>query len=195
APELRISERARAAADKLLGAQGVAQPFAILHPGTARAEKYWVADRWAKVADALAREHRFAIAITSGPDAFERAHAAEIQSAIREARPAILLPDDLLTLAALVERAAIVLSCDTGIVHFAAALRRPQIALFGPTNPFHWRPRHERALVISAARPDAPLAEFEPRMRGAPMDRISTEVVIRATDALLAADSSSSSSS
>ena len=78
------------------------------------------------------------------------------------------------------------MSCDTAAVHLAAAFQRPQVALFGPTNPFHWRPRHERAAVISAAKPDAPLTNFDPRMKGAPMDRISTAVVCRAIDALLA---------
>ena len=102
---------------------------------------------------------------------------------------------DLLALAAVVERAALVVSCDTAMVHLAAAFRRPQVALFGPTNPFHWRPRHEAALVISAAQPDWPLTDFQPRMKGAPMDRISTNVVIRATEVLLADYSSSSSSS
>jgi hypothetical protein len=58
------------------------------------------------------------------------------------------------------------------------------------TNPFHWRPRHERALVISAAHPEGPLREFAPRMKGAPMAAISTQVVIHATDALLAGPAS-----
>ena len=93
-------------------------------------------------------------------------------------------PADLLALAALIERAALVLSCDTAAVHFAAAFRRPQIALFGPTNPFHWRPRHDRALVLSAAKPDAPLTDFTPRMKGAPMERISTALVIDAIASL-----------
>ncbi len=78
------------------------------------------------------------------------------------------------------------MSCDTAVVHLAAAFRVRQIALFGPTNPFHWRPLHDRAIVISAAQPEAPLTQFHPRMKGAPMDRISSEVVIRAIDDLLA---------
>lgn len=93
---------------------------------------------------------------------------------------------DLPTFAAVIARARLCVSCDTGAVHLAAAFRTPQIALFGPTNPFHWRPRHERALVLSAAQPDAPLTAYHPRMKGAPMDGISTELVIRAIDSLLA---------
>jgi ADP-heptose:LPS heptosyltransferase len=102
---------------------------------------------------------------------------------------------DLLTLAAVVESAALVVSCDTAMVHLAAAFRRPQVALFGPTNPFHWRPRHDAVRVVSAAQPDGPMTNFQPRMKGAPMDRISTNVVIHATEVLLADYSSSSLSS
>ena len=104
---------------------------------------------------------------------------------IRNPQSAILFPADLLTLAALVERAALVISCDTATVHFAAAFARPQIALFGPTNPFHWRPRHDRALVLSAAQPDGPLTDFTPRMKGAPMEGISTALVIGAIASLI----------
>ena len=183
-PHLRLPDSSRAAAAALLREAGIAGTFALVHPGTARAEKYWLPERWAEVIASL----KVPCVITSGPDDFERAHVAQIQSAI-------ILPPDLLTLAALIERAALVLSCDTAAVHFAAAFARPQIALFGPTNPFHWRPRHDRTLVLSAAKPDAPLRDFAPRMKGAPMDRISTELVIRATHALLAAESPSPSSS
>ena len=181
-PRLTIPESARSAASEILRASGITGSFTLIHPGSARAEKYWLPDRWAEVIASL----KTPSIVTTGPDAFERAHAAQIQSAIA-------LPPDLLILAALIERAALVISCDTAAVHFAACFQRPQIALFGPTNPFHWRPRHDRALVLSAAKPDAPLFEFTPRMKGAPMERISTELVIRATQALLTVESSSSS--
>ena len=93
----------------------------------------------------------------------------------------------MLGLAALAEQARIVVSCDTGVVHLASAFRTPQVVLYGPVNPFHWRPQHERAVVLSAAQPDAPLTQFDPRMKGAAMECISTAAVIRATKALLAA--------
>ena len=172
-PHLKLPESARAAAAEILRASGVVSPFVLVHPGTARIEKYWLPDRWAEVIASL----KMPCVITSGPDAFERGHAGRIQAAGGDPPPPIILPDDVLTLAALIERAALVLSCDTAAVHFAAAFARPQIALFGPTNPFHWRPRHDHALVLSAASPDAPLRDFTPRMKGAPMERISTALV------------------
>ena len=94
---------------------------------------------------------------------------------------------DVLGLAALAEQARVVVSCDTGVVHLASAFGTPQVVLYGPINPFHWRPQHSRAAVVSAAQPEEPLTRFNPRMKGAPMERISTGVVIRATEDTLAA--------
>jgi ADP-heptose:LPS heptosyltransferase len=192
-PALRLPPETERRASELLHAHRVSGAFALLHPGTARPEKYWLAERWAELTHALLETHSLHSVITCGPDAFERAHAAEIESRIQnpvlslpnDPKSKILHPPDLLTLAALSARARIVVSCDTAMVHLAAAFRTPQVALFGPTNPFHWRPRHERAVVISAAQSGAPLTDFRPRMKGAPMERISTEVVIRATETLL----------
>ncbi|MGB8168916.1 MAG: glycosyltransferase family 9 protein [Chthoniobacteraceae bacterium] len=200
--ELKIPETTRAAVSELLQAKGITRPFALLHPGTARLEKFWLTERWVEFATDLRLRHGLDLVLTGGTDPLELKQLSELE-AVRGTHARSLSPDrlpvaaegavvnlagktDLLTLAALVERAALVVSCDTAVVHLAAAFRRPQVALFGPTNPFHWRPRHDRAVVISASQPERPMTSFQPRMTGAPMDRISTEVVIRATEGLLA---------
>jgi ADP-heptose:LPS heptosyltransferase len=173
--------------DALTKARAIAwdAPYAIIHPGTARLEKFWLPDRWAAVIEHLQRAHNLRCIITGGQAADESAHIAAI-TALLETKPLNLAGQlDLLTLTALVSEARIVVSVDTVLVHLAAAFQRPQVALFGPTNPFHWRPRHASARVLSAAHPEAPMREFEPRMKGAPMDRLSTEAVIHATDGLL----------
>ena len=161
-------------------------PYALLHPGTARPEKYWLPERWSEVAAHLRTAHGLKIMFTCGPDESERAHVTAIPDADGPGESEIRYPKDLISLATLVAGARIVISCDTSVVHLASAFRVPQIALFGPTNPFHWRPMHDRAIVLSAARPEAPLTEFDPRMKEAPMEQISTGAVIRATDCLLA---------
>jgi ADP-heptose:LPS heptosyltransferase len=162
--------------------------FVLLHPGSARPEKYWLPERWAEVAAHLHRTHTLPIVFTGGKDREEQEHLAAIRAALPKEIPVTDLSArlSLTGFAAALARARLVVSCDTAAVHFAAAFRRPQIALFGPTNPFHWSPRHERAVVISAAQPDAPLATFEPRMKGASMERISTGLVIGAIDSILA---------
>lgn len=178
-PQLQLPDSARRAAKAQLGRATI-----VIHPGTARADKYWLPERWAAVIEHL-RSRGFECVLTGGADPFEAAHLSQIQAALREPVPSLAGKLDLFGFAAVLAEARAVVSCDTGAVHLAAAFQRPQVALYGPINPFHWRPRHAEAVVISAANPDAPLTEFAPRMKGAPMERISTELVIRATDALL----------
>ena len=159
--------------------------YALLHPGTARPEKYWLPERWGAVAAHLRDTHGLTTLFTCGPDAFEQAHLQSIPGTEIPGKSEIRQPKDLIELAALVAGARLVVSCDTGVVHLAAAFRVPQITLYGPINPFHWRPLHDRAIVISAAQPETPLTQFTPRMKAAPMEHLSTAVVIRATDSLL----------
>ena len=184
-PSLSIPVTAESAAGQLLLEHGIAGPFVLIHPGTARMEKYWETDRWAEVIAHLQATHGLRCVLTGGSHPYELAHAA----AIRAAAPGVTDlagKCSLLGLSAVIARARLVLSCDTATVHLAAAFQRPQIALFGPTNPAHWRPRHPAAVVLSATHPDKPLETFNPRMPGAPMHRLSTAAVIRATEGLLA---------
>ncbi|MEO8353918.1 MAG: glycosyltransferase family 9 protein [Chthoniobacteraceae bacterium] len=150
----------------------------ILHPGTARPDKNWLPKRWGEVARHIATKHRIPCVVTAGPDPDERAAAGMIGVPV-------IVPSDLRAFAALISRALLVVSCDTATVHLAAAFSRPQVALFGPTNPFHWRPRHPRAVVLSAAQPDRPMTDFDPRLKGRSMEHISTALVCRAIDDLL----------
>ena len=153
-PALQLPPEHVAQADAALAAAGITRPFAVVHPGSARAEKYWVPERWAEVIRHLAHERGLPCVLTGGrSDPFEDAHLAQIRAAL--GTDADLCTDfagrlDLLTLAALLSRSALCVSVDSGPMHLAAAFGRPQIALFGPTNPFHWRPRHARALVLRA---------------------------------------------
>ena len=184
APSLVLPDDAKKNASEL-----VTGDYVLIHPGTARMEKYWLTSRWMEVIARL-RELGMAVVVTSGPDAFERAHIAEIisgftQQSVNQPPVKSIAPPDLLTLAAVVERARMVVSCDTAVVHLAAAFQKPQVALFGPTNPFHWRPRHERAIVISAAQSESPLTTFTPKMKGSAMEKIPTATVLKAVESLL----------
>ena len=54
-------------------------------------------------------------------------------------------------LAAVLQRAALLVTVDTGPLHIAQAVRCPTVAVFGPTNPKVWGPRGEYDLVIAEA--------------------------------------------
>ncbi len=155
--------------------------FVLVHPGSARAEKLWPAERWAEVI----RHVGTPVVFTGSADPDEQAHLAEI----RKLLPAGKIVDlsgklSLLQLATVISRAKAVVSVDSAAMHLAAVEQRPQVALFGPTNPFHWRPRHAAARVVFAGGDDF---ELTPRHAAAPMSELSTERVVAAIDSVLQA--------
>jgi ADP-heptose:LPS heptosyltransferase len=90
----------------------------------------------------------------------------------------------LLTLSALIAGARLLVTVDSAPMHLAAATHTPQVILFGPTNPFHWRPRESPALILQGKTPE-PVTEFSPVQARLPMSQISTEAVFSAMDSLL----------
>lgn len=168
-----------AAVDRVLAAGGVGENFVVVHPGTARDEKYWPADRWAAVIDHLAGARGLQLVLTGSPDAREQQHLAEVKSAASAEIIDLSGKVDLVGLTELLRRARLVLGVDSAAMHLAALFGRPEIALFGPTNPFHWRPLHPRAQILLAGQ-DAPVEIFHPRHEATSMDTLSTETVIRA---------------
>jgi ADP-heptose:LPS heptosyltransferase len=182
---LRIPDETAARAEQMVAEAGVDGPsFVLVHPGTARPEKYWLPQRWAEIIDLMRERHGLPCVLTGSPDGFEMEQIGEILR--RTTAPVANLAGklDLLTVAALTRQAALVLTVDSAPMHFASAFGTPQVALFGPTNPFHWHPRHERAAVILAGNPGV-LREFAPKTRRGGMSEISTAQVGDAIEALL----------
>lgn len=71
-------------------------------------------------------------------------------------------------------------------MHLAAAFERPQIVLYGATNPFPWRPRHAKGQVLYPGFEQALREEdFDPRMPLRSMRELETEIVLPAVDSLL----------
>ncbi|HVF70636.1 MAG TPA: putative lipopolysaccharide heptosyltransferase III [Chthoniobacterales bacterium] len=183
---LQLPEATVAKAEELLRGAQVENEFVIFHPGSARAEKFWEAGRWAEAIDRCANETGLTCVLSGGRSPMEQSQIAAIKAAA--ASPVIDLSGktNLLTLAALVRKARLLVTVDSAPMHFAAAWDTPQVVLFGPTNPFHWHPRSGSALVL-LGRNDGPVTEFNPKQRAVPMSQISTEAVIRAMEALLSA--------
>ena len=123
--ELEISRPQEAAAHSILTRAGISSgsPIAILNPGGNKPEKRWPPDRFAAVADYLAREHGMRVLINGSPG--ETALVAKIASMTQTT--AITLPPFGVTLGSLKElirRASLLVSNDTGPRHIAAALAR-----------------------------------------------------------------------
>lgn len=183
--QLDLPATASGRAQHLLADAKVHGAFLVLHPGSARAEKFWEPDRWAAII-AFAADQQLTCVVTGGSSPAEKAHIAQIKARARHPFIDLSGKMDLLTLAALIKRARLLATVDSAPMHLAAATQTPQVVLFGPTNPLHWRPRFAPAIILQAGQL-APATEFSPDQKGAPMNQISTEQVIDAMKAVLAA--------
>ena len=160
---------------------GVRERYAIVHPGTARREKFWRAERWVEVVRYLKGEG-FQVVMTGTGAGLE----AEDVATIRAEEGVVDLTGKLALseLAALMQGARVAIGVDSMAMHLAAMWKVPQVVLFGPTNPFHWRPLHERAVVLVGGQ-EGPVTVFEPRMKGGEMGQISVEAVESAVSGLM----------
>jgi predicted lipopolysaccharide heptosyltransferase III len=184
APQLDLPRTALEKADRLRRDWKIRRAYVILHAGSARREKLWDGVRWAEVIDHFGQNNAFELVLTSGPSVDEQAHIAAITHHTRQKFIDLSGKTDLLTLAALIGQAQLLVTVDSAPVHFAAATNTPQVILFGPTNPFHWRPTDSPALILHG-KSRAPVTEFAPVRPRFPMSQISTEAVISAMDSLL----------
>ena len=183
-PHLDLPQIALEKADRLRRDWKIRRRYVILHPGSARREKLWDPARWAEVIEHFGENHDSDLVLTSGPSIDERTHIREITQRTRQKFFNLSGQTDLLTLAALISDAQLLMTVDSAPVHFAASTHTPQVVLFGPTNPFHWRPRSSPALILHGSA-TAPVTEFAPVRPRLPMSEISTEAVISAMDSLL----------
>jgi heptosyltransferase-2 len=106
-----------------------------LNPGASFGPaKCWLPERFAEVGDAMADRHRAAVIISCGPKETDIARAV----VGRMRRPATVLDRPVLPLGpnkALIRRASLLVTNDTGPRHFANAFGTPLVTIFGPTDP------------------------------------------------------------
>jgi ADP-heptose:LPS heptosyltransferase len=150
----------------------------LIHPGTAREEKFWPAAHWAALVDDLHHKYRVPIVLTGGNWEFERQHLAGILSATTVPILDLSGKLNLRQLAPVIAGARLAVTVDTAAMHLASSFCVPQIALFGPTNPFHWAPRHQGATVLQSGVPKG--TPWRPKQAGAPMSGLAWETVAAA---------------
>ena len=104
---------------------------AVLLTATSRDDKLWSEDAWGKVAQALLTQDIVPVLPSGSPSERERAERIAALAPGAYVAPPLGLPE----LAALTSRASIAVGVDTGLVHLAAALSTPTIALYTATDP------------------------------------------------------------
>lgn len=129
--ELPIDRAAEAWCDDLLSRLTPGdKKFVIISPSAGWGAKQWPAECYGAVAAALAQAGYIPLvnAVFAGDI---------LASAVVDASggTAVVAPCSVAQLIALTRRASLVIAGDTGPLHLAAALERPVVALFGPTDP------------------------------------------------------------
>lgn len=119
--------------------------FFILSPGGGWGSKRWPVERYAMLHNALARQRGWRSVVNAGPG--EEHLVSEFMSRARVTRP-VHVPLSLRQLVALVRRARLLVSGDTGPLHLAAALGTPVVGLYGPTDPVRNGPYGRYAVVL-----------------------------------------------
>lgn len=125
-----LDDRDRAHVERLLPAGA---KYAVLLPGTNWATKRWPVEKFARLVAPLRQRFGLEVAVAGGPD------VEELAVRIPEARN-LVGQTNLRQLVALLDRADLVVANDSGPMHIAAALGRPLVTLYGPTNPVRTGP-------------------------------------------------------
>jgi heptosyltransferase-2 len=127
APEFHLSDRARERVAAWLGERALdATPLAAMAPGAAHATKRWPVASWTALAERIGAAGLRPI-VLGGPA--DRGLAQQLASVATTAAGEFSLQDT----GALLERARVLVSGDTGVMHMATAVGTPVVALFGPT--------------------------------------------------------------
>jgi heptosyltransferase-2 len=150
--ELHVSDDAaeRAAGRLASGGIGPAEAILLVTPGAAfGVSKLWPPEHFARACDAIRDRFGLLPVIAPAPSEEEIAIARRVSLAMRGRHVALLEPDPSLEVfVAIVARAALVLTNDTGPRHVAVALDRPVVTLMGPTDPRHTAHLLERQRVL-----------------------------------------------
>ena len=125
------------------------RPYAVLIPGTNWRTKRWPVERVASLGKILRERFGLSIIAAGSPD--ESALAEQVAADVNVAGRTTLRQ-----LVALLDRAALVVANDSGPMHIAAALGRPLVTPFGPTNPVRTGPYRRDDTVIRLDIPCSP---------------------------------------
>jgi ADP-heptose:LPS heptosyltransferase len=140
--EFPISGDERAEARRLALSAGITScDYVCIHGGASVPERRWPTDRFAEVADALAR--RGLVVVLTGT-AEEAALTDSIARAMRAPSVDLVGKTPLGVLAALLGKSRLLVCNDTGVSHVADALRVPSVVISTGDNPERWAPTDRR---------------------------------------------------
>lgn len=130
--DLPLPAGARAYAERLIPDP---RPTLIISPCSSHTLRNWQPLRYAAVAEYAANRHGMRVILAGGPSALERQTGAAIEQACQAPLVNQIGQDTLPELLALLARATVLVTPDSGPAHMATMAGTPVIGLYAATNP------------------------------------------------------------
>ena len=121
--------------------------YAVVQPGSRRADKLWPEDNWREIVRFLARECGHVV-LSSGPDPAEVALTSRLAAAAPSASTVTRGCWTWRELAAAMHGARVFAGADTAAAHLAAAAQVPSVVVWGPSHEHIWAPWSDRAWIV-----------------------------------------------
>ena len=122
------------------------QPYVAIVPGASNGSaKQWPVRYWAELVERLVKQG-FSVAVCGA--ASERDLARQLTLSVDVPVTDLVGRTSIPELSRVLAGAALVIGGDTGPLHVAAALDRPVLGIYGPTDPVNTGPRSARARVL-----------------------------------------------
>jgi ADP-heptose:LPS heptosyltransferase len=126
--------------------------FVLVHPGASASSRAYPPERYREVVEGLAGQSGLRVLVTGGPDEADLTQRIAGSTGI-----AVGGETNFGTFAALVGRATVVVTNNTGTTHVASALKRPVVTVFAGTNPpEQWGPWRTPNRLLTHPVPCAP---------------------------------------
>ena len=151
---IHLSSQTACNVQHLLEEHGVpaSKALAVMAPGTIWETKRWTIEGFAAVARQFLQDG-FAVALAGAKR--EKARCQEIATAAPGACD-LSGKTTSAELAALIQRAEVCVTNDSGAMHVAMSLGKPMVSVFGPTNPLRVGPYHRAESVVRVDLPCSP---------------------------------------
>lgn len=179
-----IDDQDKAQADALLKENDLdlTRPLVVINSMTTWPTKHWINDRFAQVADRL-QALGMSLIFTGGPKDVGDVEAICVEMKGRGIN--LAGRTSLKVLAALYERASLVVTIDSGPMHLAAAMGTPVVALFGPTAPWRTGPFGAEHSVLRVEMACSPCLKRTCRYHHECMEQLSVDQVVEAAAKVL----------
>jgi heptosyltransferase I len=126
------------------------QPTLVISACSSHRARNWLPERYAAVADHAVRRHGMRVILCGGPNDFEREMAQAIARHATVPLTDLVGRDTLQQMLALLGRATVLVTPDSGPAHMATMVDLPVIGLYAATNPERSGPYLSRRWCVNA---------------------------------------------